>query len=204
MGSGKKRIKKINQGSDQFFFFYRKGSKTVGYENSTRLTFGMKRHRNSTGFCETAEDELYSPNKKSAEALDGSQFGGPGIGASRSSPQLPLTRPDGAFSPRTLHHHATAPLPIRAVLQEDTENHAALMSFSPHALKIPICSTPEELKSPHLHTPPPRPNKSSPPGSAAAKATHPQTEVTHVPLQELVTRIKLRPCTLPKCRPRCA
>lgn len=155
----------------------------------------MKRHRNSTDFADSMEVRLTSPKKKAAESFDGGLYGGSGIGDSTSSPQLPLTRLDGPFSPHHLLQSPSAPLPIRSPRLEDSENYASIMSFSPQSLKIPVCSTPEELKSPHLRTPPPRPHKTSPPGSTNGKTAHPQAQVVHVPLQELITHIQIRPST---------
>lgn len=151
----------------------------------------MKRHRTSLGFVDSTETALYSPRKKSAESVEGSPQGGSGIGDWPSSPQLPLTRLDGSFSPRPVIQRPSAPLPIRPSQVEDSENYASIMSFSPHNFKIPICSTPEEIRSTFPPSPPPRPHKTSPNGSTSSKMSHPQPQVVHMPLQELMTQVLL-------------
>lgn len=151
----------------------------------------MKRSRTSLGLVDAAEAALYSPRKKSAESVEGSPQGGSGIGDWPSSPQLPLTRLDGSFSPRPVIQRPSAPLPIRPTQIEDSENYAAMMSFSPQHFKMPICSTPEEVRGAFPPSPPPRPHKTSPNGSTASKLAHPQPQVVHMPLQELMNQVLL-------------
>lgn len=151
----------------------------------------MKRHRVNSGTTDAHESFLFGSTKKVAvEGLE-AQLEASGIG----SPQAALTRLEEPFSPRHSIQRPSAPLPIQVGHNEDYENRASVLSYSPQSFKLPVCGTPEEQKSPQLRSPPPRPHKFSPSGCSSPALAHPQPRLKHVPLQELVTRIRLRPGT---------
>lgn len=150
----------------------------------------MKRHRSESDEWDKTEILEEYWRKKSALPSVGGEYDAVEIW----SPTPTLTCTKVAFSSHVSSPFGSSPVAIPSTIL--LPHDSALKSPSPvsASLEPPLCSTPEELKSPKLRYPPPTPHKQSPRGTLPQSSSS-QSSIKSVPLQDVSTKIRLRPRT---------
>lgn len=158
---------------------------------------GMKRSRSSLTYFDSVNFDKGDNKRYSAEPFDG----GESCEEDVTWPSSPvLSRLPGAVSTPKPILTPSIPLNIRNTPSCAPDSPSIAPSFVPLSWESVICSTPEELKSPTLHHPPPRPSKQSPTSSSSPTTNTGQETLKSMPLQDFMTKIGLRPSTYPFCR----
>jgi len=153
---------------------------------------GMKRTRSSLTYFDSSEFGKGDYKRHDAETRDGSEFYEDEV-ASPLSPVLSRLG-DALSTPKPLQP-PSVPLDIPRPSIGVDFSRPVQSPMASSTWESSVCCTPEELKSPALHQPPPRPNKLSPGDAPSPQLVHPQPSLKSVPLQDLLTKIGLRPCT---------
>jgi hypothetical protein len=162
------------------------------WKKSFASVISMKRDRAPNAFFDFTEATHVPTKRRVAETGEVSEF----CEEEFEWPSSPiLVRLRDSFSTHEYPSRPTAPLPIPHTPIQDPENYAEEASPLTTSWKIPMCCTPEELKSPHTRIPPSRPHKLSPASSTGSKMAHPQPSMKTIPLQGLMEKIRLRPGT---------
>lgn len=151
----------------------------------------MKRHRAKNAYFDSIDDDATPPKRKAA-ATDATSAYNEEFEWLGTPSQPFSSRAD--FSPPPFVRPTGPHLVYRAIpnLSSSPSNDSTLL---PPSLQTPICCTPEELKSPTLRIPPPRPQKHSSSLSSPTSVAHTPPTLETIPLQELVTKIRIRPST---------